>query len=376
MKALDIAKTIQMYYDERKDRKEKEEIIRSVIRDKAEEASIDSRVIGGMKLRFYRHVDWTWDESKVNEEAMDMGVLHLVKSVDSHSSKRFVLDPFKKPVTLYPKPYSKSSSSKEEEERKSQEKEDFLKSLQNETLENLVRMFQENHTEKKRLDEEYETHKKALAQAMREEGEQVVQCSDTFYFKMTKEPADYRYSDMLHGNVLKKFVFVYRENQDQLLEGLDYNTKKPFRFKEEDQFDGHTLRYRNGLLTLDNVPLVIEPIKDVKGVFSRADKKAFQEQVFLVASGQVPVNGVLFLQSLPTSTSKMEKLIEKEYFEPNVLKKWRHIQKEEDLSIRFEIVDEKVSNERHAMFASKQQRLSKQYRLKKERQKTYLRKSL
>ena len=373
MKAIDIARDIHGFYEEKQERAKIEKEIRSVIEEKVNETDELRMTIHGMNLQFKRRPRWKWNQRVIMEEAEDLGILHEIVSPSTKHEKEYDIAPYRLPVNQYAKPYPPTLP-KDEKERLTQEQEEktmlFLEELQKKNLNELVLMYRENNLTKKQLERDYKAKVTHLTSLMKKEELTAIYPDDDseFCFKLTNEQAQYDALKILQSGIQKTMLFAFKRKANGEAEVIDCFRKNAFTLKTSLAYFSHTLTLRGEEISVDGVPLETLLPNKTTGL-KKEEKQRFVKEGFLMAKGNVPYSGLAFLKTLDPVTKLIEEQIDKERFDHNTLEKWRYLESEEDITVVFEVIDEELDAQRRSVYYDRMMKRAQRHRKTQEHRK-------
>lgn len=334
-----------------------------------------------MVLHYKKNPKYQWKKEEFNEELEDMGMIHMAKKIESTHAKCLqaiikneegeeelkTMSHFAPTPECFVRPFGgrKSDEEKAREHGKLSDLEDDLKGA---SIEDAVTSFKLKKLNFTTLDNRYQSLRNELLAAMQEKGIANYK-SDVGTFKVVKKDPEY---DLLSvrgaEKIVKEFVYEIRlvDKDSETFEIVDsFSKDKIVTYEDAFTLNYHHVSFTEEGLHIDNV-LVSSITKDeVLKICSRLKEKEEETKTKETKTKtkatfpihcKVIINGETLLRQLPFATGKIENMIDKGYLHPKTLDKYRFIEKLEDVSFNFEIVDEATHNQRIEMFLDKNMR--------------------
>lgn len=373
-----IIDEIASYYPEMTDRKTIHEVIKEVAKEKMNKLGVDDYLHNGVIMQNKKDPNYTLKEDELNEEAENRGFLHSIKKINKEHETRYNIVDFKRPASKYVRIHN--SIPKETKAELDEKNEAFIKNekerLTKKDWNEFILAFKENNKKKKQLEERYEKDRKELMHTMIKEDENKIYATEGVNkgktsFSLLDKKADYNMKDMLFSEIEKRFLFSFKANSSNIITVKDWYTSDVFEFESDSTYlhDGHTIEFQHGTLLVDGIHLESEDLDETKVIKKKNKKELMKNNEYLV-SGLVPVAGSDFLKSLPSSSSKIQHLIEKGIITEKEFKSFRFIEKEEDFGLKFEMITEESDSERRSFFHQRRADVSQRLLKKNKQRKT------
>lgn len=325
------------------------------LREKAKNQIDTTYLYDDVILKYKKRTSWSWKE-EFNEVLLDLGRLHECKTILKSDEKHFDIADFRLPDEKYIKIYEQLQATKEQKKiQKELEKEkDFenKKQLQLKDMDELISIFKENKIELNKLNKMYDKDRDKLLKAMIKQDIEEISSDKGISFKTHDRATGYDNISIMNSTINKKILFTVKVLNEKEIECKDWFTKETFILKNSIEHDGHKVHLKDGKLFVDETPLYT-PKKEEVDFLKKKDIKEIEKDQYALFYGTVPIDGLDFLMSRKTSSSKVEELIDKNALEPNVMKEYRYINSENDMNVFFEMIDEESDNQRKTVFFDK-----------------------
>lgn len=341
---------ISTVYPLLKEQEKMHEMYRHLLEEKFRQSGSEIATHHGMVFHFQKHTKWSWRDS-IYDALEEECKLPLCVSIPKAVEERFELEGFllpaeKSSVRIYPTRKTKAQSEIEKERFKQLEME-----YRQFPFEQLASRFVSNKLDLAVSEQKYESLKQKLYTIMLEQQTKSL-ASDVGTFKIVDGKSPYDVHAISFSEVMKKHAFLSLTKEEGTFL-LNLFTGATQQVTDSIVIDGQLFWYENGDLFCDGTSLdapsfAIDYSNDVALTMS-----SWLTQGAQFHYGKTPISGMHFFRHCPISSVKLDELLDRGLLEQKLVEQSRFCAKEEDITLRFEAIDESSLAERKTMFHNK-----------------------
>lgn len=346
-----IIENLANLYPALKKQEKMHDIYRGILEEKFEEENAEIKTYQGMVFHYKKHTNWSWRES-IYDILEDEYKLPLAVSITKPIEERFEISEFLLPsesssIRLYAGGGKSKLVVAAEKER--------IKELENElrqqSFEHLASQFIVNKLDLMVSEQKYDRLKKQLYNHLIENDLPSIS-SPMGTFKIVNSKQYHDVQKIAFSDIEKKQAFLTLPLEDGI-HMLNLYTGSTHILDEQTQIEGHWFWYENGDLFCDDqflsLPyMVIDHKKEILSTMQNWIAQGAKPHY-----GKVTIEGMHFFRHCPISSVKLDDLLDRGLIEEKLIHQNRFCAKEEDLQLRFEVIDESSLIERKNMLHNK-----------------------